>query len=306
MTSTAPGEPSMAAIGKSQNTEANLRLQVAARHFYRLGKLLQFAGTSVNLFLALVSPFVLLFEPTWGPALGAIAGAWLFLSRQVLVRFKRTFQTQGATAQELFDCAVLGLDWNDALVRRISDEEISGASRKLHDVDQLRDWYPTAGAQTWPASVLICQRANAVWARRQHRAYAYVLRCSAVVWGLIGIVVAIVHGTTMADYLVTVALPSLPAVLDASELAERHLGSAKSREVLEEQADALLRNENATNHILREFQDQLFSLRNDSPIVPGWFYRLVRSKYEEDMKYAATQHAMLRDGGSGGQSDGAT
>jgi SMODS-associating 4TM effector domain len=281
--------PSMRDIAIAQNDDANVRFQVAARRFYRNARLLQFLSSSINVFLALISPFVLLLQPEWGAVLGAIAGGWLFVSRQVLASFRRTFQRDGAKAQEAFDCAVFGLPWNHALARPLSHEEIGGASRKMTKLDKLRDWYPTSIDRAWPSSVIVCQRSSIVWARRQHHAYAYVLRTVAALWGVVGVVVALAHGATLTDYLVTIALPSLPALLDASELADRHLASATDREALEQQVDAFLGGDLATQQTVREIQDQLFSLRSESPIVATWFYRLVRSRYEQDMQYAAAQ-----------------
>jgi hypothetical protein len=295
----------MGDIAIAQNEDANVRFQVAARRFYRNARLLQFLSSSINVLLALISPFVLLFHPESGPALGAIAGGWLFVSRQVLAPFRRSFQRDGAKAQELFDCAVLGLPWNDALARPLSHEEIGGASRKMMKLDKLRDWYPARIDRAWPASVIVCQRSSIVWARRQHHAYAYMLRTVAALWGVVGVFVAVAHGATLTDYLVTIVLPSLPALLDASELADRHLASAGDREALEQQVDAVLGGDFATQQTVREIQDQLFSLRSESPIVATWFYRLVRSKFEQDMEYAAAQSApvgcLYSIGGAGGE-----
>ena len=65
---------------------------------------------------------------------------------------------------------------------RVSEEEISKASRRLAKTTGIKAWYPTPSDCAWPTSVLICQRSNAVWARRQHRTYAVVLICGAMVW----------------------------------------------------------------------------------------------------------------------------
>jgi hypothetical protein len=157
----------------------------------------------------------------------------------------------------------------------------------MKGVDKVRDWYPAHEDMAWPTSVLVCQRSNAVWARRQHRLYAYVLYGLAASWWLIGVIVAAVHGATLTEYLVTIALPSLPALLDAAEFARAHAADADKRQLLEDQTDALRRSGNATELDLREIQDQLFSLRRGAPLVPGWFYKIVRGRFEADMRYAA-------------------
>jgi hypothetical protein len=282
--------PTTAEIGATQNQEVNLRRYLAAAHFYKLAKWLYFGGASLTVVLALVSPLVLLFAPDAGPTLGAIAGAWIFVSRLFLEPFKQKLQLKGATAQETFDCSIYRLGWNDALVRRLPEEEIRGASGAMKGADEVRDWYPTDEDLDWPLSVLVCQRSNAVWARRQHRAYAYMLYVAAASWAVIGAVVAILDGASLATYLVTIALPSLPALLDAAEFARAHAVDADKRQLLEDQTDALLRSGTASEHDLREIQDELFTLRRSAPLVPRWFYRLVRPRFEADMRYAA-KHA---------------
>jgi hypothetical protein len=291
----------MAKIGTVQNEEASLRRYLAADHFYGIAKWLYFGGLSLTVALALISPLVLLFWAAAGPALGAIAGAWLFASRLLLERLKREHQLKGATAQEMFDCGVFKLDWNETLVRRLSEEEIRGASGSMSDADRVRDWYPTSEAMPWPRSVLVCQRANAVWARRQHRAYSRVLMIGAGAWAIFGVIVAVVDGASLTTYLVTIALPSLPALLDATEFARAHSTNAEKRQLVEDKADDLLKNGGGTNQDLREIQDQLFNLRRDAPLVPRWFYRLVRPGFEEDMRYAARRTA---EGGSSGRTGG--
>jgi len=282
-------QPSMRDIAAAQEAHANISLRLASRKFYGIARRLHFASGSVNLLLALGSPFVLVYRPDWGPFIGAIAGGWLFVSRQLLSPFTERFQRRGATVQELFDCSVFGLQWNDALARPIALEDIAAASRKRKKTNEVENWYPAEGDAAWPTSVLVCQRSNAVWGRRQHRLYGYLLRGTAILWGIVGIVVAITHDASTADYLVTVALPSLPALLDASELADMHMAAANSRERLEERVDSLLQGGEPESQDLRDIQDQLFNMREIPSIVPKWFYRLVRRRYETDMRDAAKQ-----------------
>ena len=179
----------MTRIGEVQNQEPNLRRYLAAGHYYGLAKWFHFGGLWITVVLALVSPFVLVFKPDFGPTLGAIAGAWLFASRLLLEPIKRDLQLKGATAQEMFDCDIFGLKWNDTLVKRLSEEEIRGASGSMRRADEVRDWYPAGENMDWPRSVLVCQRSNAVWARRQHRAFAWVLYVAAGGWAAVGVVV---------------------------------------------------------------------------------------------------------------------
>jgi hypothetical protein len=237
---------------------------------------------------------VLLYKPALGALLGAIAGAWVFMSRLLLEPLKQGYQLKGAASQELFDCDVLGLPWNEALVRVPSDEEIRKASAGFKSDgknDTHRGWYPTETSIAWPKSVVTCQRSNAVWARREHHAYGVFLIAMAVAWAIFGIILALVHGASLADYLTTLALPSLPAVLDASELSKKHLEASARRQLLEDETNKLFDQEDVSHEALREVQDQLFDLRRDAPLVAGWFYRILSKSYETDMRYAAEERS---------------
>lgn len=277
----------MSEIGTAQDLDVNLRRKLASGCYYKRAKRLHFAGWALAVAFALASPVVLLLKPDLGPILGALAGAWVFLSRFLLEPTKQGLQLTGARAQEQFDCEVLALPWNDTLAHQLSEEEIRKASGSMKGADKAKRWYPTDQELPWPHSVLVCQRSNAVWARRQHQAFGWTLAVAAVTWALIGIAIAIAYTASLAQYLTTIALPSLPALLDASEMSRRHREAADRRQALEDQANALLASNAPDEQALREVQDQLFTLRRDEPLVPEWFYKILKADYEEDMRYAA-------------------
>jgi hypothetical protein len=271
-----------------------LRRQMAKARFYATANRWHLLGSALALALALASPFVLLYRPDLGPLLGAIAGTWIFASRLLFEPVKKGCQTKGAAAQELFDCDVLGLPWNDSLARQPSDEEIrkaSNAFRTAKRTEKHKRWYPAQADQPWPQSVITCQRSNAVWARRQHRAYGIFLEVVAAAWFTFGVVLALVHGSSLADYMTTIALPSLPALLDAIEVSKKHRDASLRRQDLEDQTNVLFDQPAPSPGDMREVQDQLFVLRRDAPPVAGWFYGLISKAYEEDMRYAAAERA---------------
>lgn len=284
----------MREIGKSQDEERNLRRQLAKAHYYTVANRWHFAGPALAIVFALASPFVLLYWPDKGPLLGAVAGVWVFISRLLFEPMKQSYQLKGAAAQELFDCDVLGLAWNNVLVRQPSEEEIRSASKNLGKrkrVEKYKGWYPTQVEITWPKSVITCQRTNSVWSRRQQRGYGIVLIILAVMWVLFGIILSVVQHASLAAYLTTIALPSLPAVLDATDLFKKHLQASSRLQEIEDASNALFDENNVLKKDLREVQDLIFDSRRDAPPVPWWFYKLVANRYEEDMRYAAKVRA---------------
>jgi hypothetical protein len=283
--------PSSVDISRRQDEERNLRFQLAARRYYTLAKGLRLLGQSVSTALALTSPLVLWLNPGLGPKLAAAAGLWIFASRFLLVRLQRGLINKGAVAQEAFDCAVLGLDWNETLARRPVQEDIHRASRRSRRrVGKTKGWYPCADDSAWPLSVLVCQRSNAAWAGRQHSYYGFALIIAVVLWVVLGIGFAVGESASLVEYLTIIALPSLPALLDWAELAEGHLEAGGKRDDLGEQIAGLIRGGGAHPEDLREIQDQLFELRRSAQLVPDWFYKLLRSSFERDMQGAAADY----------------
>ncbi|MDE0231067.1 MAG: S-4TM family putative pore-forming effector [bacterium] len=281
----------MGDIAEAQRTEPNLRRQLAARVFYRGAKRLQTFGGSVALMLALVAPLIRYWDPDAGPILGAVAGLWIFLTRLVVRPLRGRRREMGAVTQEQFDVEVLQLTPNLSLKHMVSEEEIRRASGDAANLANTPAWYPTDADTAWPASVLICQRSNAVWARRQHRSYGLLLTAAAGLWFLVGVGVGIASDASLATYLAALALPSLPALLDASELAREHLKAATQRQETEQRINNLLDAATATEADLREIQDEVFSLRRGAALVPEWYYKLVAGRFENDMRYAAKQIA---------------
>jgi len=284
-------QPSLGDIREAQRTEPNLRRQLAARAFYRDAKRLQAFGGSVALILALVAPLIRYWDPDAGPVLGAVAGLWIFLARLVVRPLRDRRRQMGAFTQERFDVEVLGLTPNLSLRQIVSEEEIRRASGDAANFANAPAWYPTDADAVWPESVLICQRSNAVWARRQHRSYGLILAAMAGTWFLVGVVVGIASDASLATYLAALALPSLPALLDASELAREHLKAATRRRETEQRISDLMDAGTATETDLRDIQDHLFSLRRGAALVPEWYYKLVAGRFENDMGYAAKQIA---------------
>lgn len=301
--------PSLDEIGSLQNLVRNLRLILCASREYGFGKAAHLVGICGAILFALLAPVVLLKRPELGPALGAVAGGWLFVSRLILDPIKRHYKQRGARAQEMFDCAVLGLAWNDAISPRLPVEEIHGSTRRWNEalnlsgsadhasrslrrrvkrVSRVRDWYATGAAIEWPMSSLQCQRANVVWARRQHFRYAWFLIAVAVIWFVIGLAVSTGNETSLADYLVVILLPSLPAFLDAVEMARSHFDSSAQRKELEVVIDQLIEDADGTQASLRDVQDQIFGLRSTDPLVPNLFHRVIRPLFEQDMRYAVS------------------
>lgn len=281
----------MSDIASRQNDEVNLRRQAAARNRYSTAKLPDGTVVLGSVVLAGASPLVVLMVPALTEPLAALAGLWLFANRLLFRPMSERLKATGATLQDMYDRRVFGLGDRSAGSTSISAEEVMSWSRGSN-LDEFHDWYPTQTPAPWPRSVLICQRANAVWGRRQHSSYGIVLAVLVVVWFVAGIVFSLIQDMSLRTWLIAVLLPSLPALLDFTEMARDHRAAASARTSIEAEIDRLLREPDAVSLAdLDGVQEQLRAVRVLSPLVPDWYYRRVASEFETDMQFAATQQA---------------
>ncbi|MGH9137910.1 MAG: S-4TM family putative pore-forming effector [Acidimicrobiales bacterium] len=113
----------------------------------------------------------------------------------------------------------------------------------------------------------------------------------AVVAGVVA--VGVIGGMSLTDWLVTFALPSLPASLDASEIAEAHRRMADRKAATEDELIQPLWNGELsepgalTAEDCRRVQDESFRLRSLGLQVPDWFFWRRRERSEANMHEAA-------------------
>jgi hypothetical protein len=264
-------------------------LQAAARLEYDRAILLRRIRTSLNFLLAAVGPILIILRPQWGVWLGAAAAGWLFFSRVTIDPYAKRRILRGALALEQFDCYVYGLAWNDALGEPLADEEIIAAAAHSKYVGQ---WYPDVSAAERPIAVLICQRTNVVWSRRQHAIYAGIVALAAWAWLAIGIIVTLYSSADLAAYLLGVAFPSVPVFLDAIEIRNANAETAQRRRELEVTLDKAISHptrRNSTDTFLRAIQDQIFVFRSTSPLIPKLVYLWLRKSFNTGMEEAAAK-----------------
>ncbi|MEA2497439.1 MAG: hypothetical protein QOJ29_5350 [Thermoleophilaceae bacterium] len=231
--------------------------------------------------LALVAPVVSIYSPGAGGLLGAVAGGWILVARTILARLEAKNRRRASLIQEEFDVGLFGLPWNEGLVgKRVAPEDIADAAE--HVAEGALDWYPDADRLPWPSNVLVCQRGNAVWGRRNHDSYSQLLLAAGGAWFVVGVVIAAGRELSLATYLATLFLPSQPAFLDAIEFAQGHGRQSSAKAEIESAADDVLNSSGAGAGITvsdcRLIQDQTFRLRSRGPSVPNWFYRLRRDR----------------------------
>ncbi len=292
--------PAATAISSSQNDFSALRLLLAQRLLYAKAKRWSFLRAIGVGVIAVLAPLVTLRWPDASVGLGALAGSWIVASRTVFVALEKRSATRAAIIQERFDTQFFGMPQvsfraphvtPEDVSRLVGDDERAKASIERHT---LRDWYPIDPELPGEVSIAIAQRANAAYAERLLGIHATVWLALVLLWSFATLCLSLWLGLSFSTFLLGVALPLLPALLDVIDqwrLTELARGERRSLANDIERSIRQLKDAPISPEDLLRWQDQLYVLRRDSPQVPSFIYWKTRKVNEVAMHTAATELA---------------
>lgn len=200
-------------------------------------------------------------------------------------------QEEAALIQELFDCSLLELPWNDMLgekpelrdVQRAAERHLRGKTGDPYQ--RLRRWYED---QTPDPSLelslarLKCQTMNVRWDSAQRKDYARALLILMVVAGGLFVAIAIFVGLDVGQIFAgpVFAVPTI--LLVAFKHYRDHRKATDNVDGLRTRLAALQAEANASPGAVglldktRDLQTEIFHHRKDGPPVFDWFYDLFK------------------------------
>lgn len=208
----------------------------------------------------------------------------VYLDKFWLERGRDNFRLLAAKIQEDFDCEFLRLSWNELLVgRRPTPEEIRNASMNTKSMseDDAKNWYPPdIGSLPLDQARIVCQRVNISWDFNLRDRYRNCIIVALATTGVSVIIPAMVSGVIFKDFVLTIAVPLLPAFFWGIRELQQH---KKALNILNRLVDFTTRmldaikqqrlEPNQADKSARQIQDCLFLLRSTNPLIPNWFYR---------------------------------
>jgi hypothetical protein len=286
-----------AAILRRQDDPRALGWLLAQRRMYSRAKRWNYIRVFGIGIIALGAPIITVITPHVAEIVGAIAGAWVFLARTIFLAGERRWARPAASVQDAFDTYVFDLPANPGVSpqpERVADilreDDVEQHARNEH----LLDWYSLEPDLPITPAIAIAQQSNFAYSERLLCRHANIWLGIGAAWGIIAVAIGIAFKLTLAQFLMGVVLPVLPAVLDARELWYSARSAADDRSRL---ADALADRIRAwpSHNIgfddLRNWQDQLFTVRRDGPLVPDFLYHWTRSRNERAMSARASELA---------------
>lgn len=289
--------PTPEQMQQTQNTDDALQLLVAQRLTYSRAKRYLTARLVGMLAIAILAPVAGSIWPNLAVFCGAVAGLWIFAGRTLLTSRQLKLIDQGAAIQEKFDALVFAMPDRADREHMPSLEDINKLTgshpevKRAAQVEKVRDWYAFTPGANPLTSVAVSQRANVSYSDSLLRTTAKIWRLCMVGWAVIAIVLSLAMHASVADLLLIVVLPLLPAFLDIVEFTRNYDSASHIRRTTAaEIQDAIVNGGTSlTTSQLLVWQERIYELRRTTPLVPDVVYWLQRKRNERAMNSVASQ-----------------
>ncbi len=269
------------------------QLYVQAKRMLAVNVLLSIPLVIVWAFLVAVWSSLEVYAALWGIAV-------TLLSLLVITPRQKKLQVTAAKVQQLFDCDLFQLNWNDFNIGSPPSPEIIIRTNRQYikrekNYNRLEDWYPSA-IKPLPLELarLVCQRTNCWWDADLRRRYSgwVITFLSLLTIGVL--LIGFIGGLTLQKFLLAVVAPLSPALILGITQYRENMQAAETLDRLREKVQdvwtsALSKNE--TPEQLYEssvkLQDAIFDNRANSPLIFNWFYNLLRTDNQQLMNKSA-------------------
>lgn len=284
-----------------QNEDLQLQRMAAQRRLYSSAKRILSWQMVITVALVVVWSFV----ERWFPMLKVYAALYgmtaVLLDIAVFTPLQNSLKQKAAGIQELFDCYVLELPWQEIKAGPRPDAELVAEFSRLpsgvnYTSMKLLDWYP-AESGTVPLFLgrLICQRANCWWDAKLRRRYSVWILAITCVLSVLVTILGIARHLSLEAFVLADVLPFLPVlvigfrqVADQRQAATRLDDLKRHSERLWSQALSGEISEQELTRSSRALQDEIFEQRRRTPLIFDWAYNRLRDEHEELMNKCAS------------------
>lgn len=284
-------------IPTKQNQEKYLKYLAAQRQLYDENK----KWVSLILYLPIGFAFLgnivfaLVNWSTISPLVTWLTWIFNIVELFAILYLASNIRKSAAKIQELFDCEVLELSWNDALGPKPKPEVIYKAYDRFtnkhnqSEWEKLKNWYthPELGELPLVQARIACQKENIWWDSEQRREYARGAIIATVLIFIVLITIGIIADWSLQQFLQGPIAISGTLLILGIKHGYRHIEAANRLDDLYncvnelwEEASQQDVDDNKVTQKTRDLQTEIFHQRSDNPPVFSWFYNKIRKKYE--------------------------
>lgn len=290
----------MMTISQKQNEKEQLERLAAQRWLYSQAKKVR----GLHLFLAMpcvigfsilvyLYPEMKVYGAYWGVVV-TLLDLWFLQDLQ------RERHKKAAKIQEMFDCDVLQLAWNDFRLGKKTDyEDIFAFSKKYmkyyKDFSNLSNWYsPVVDKVPIHFGRLVCQRSNLWWDAKLRSMYKSSIVFTLVVITIFVFLLGILHGLSLENLLLVVITPLMPIYVFGIREYKANSHSVATLIRLKSYVENLWEIINKKkisvdelNIASRDLQDAIYDHRCQSPLLFDWLYKIQKKGHQTQMERGA-------------------
>jgi hypothetical protein len=277
-----------------QELPQNMQLLKAQRVIYANAKKIYQLQLTITIVVVIILNFVKLTQKSFTnidltPYIALVSVSITLIDLLFLSGYLSKFKANGAKVQELFDCHVYKLEWNETNSGEKPENWVIEEAEKMYVHNPkapLTNWYHIElDGLNQEEAILRCQETNLEYDRklRYHFKNDCLVICLAVV--VISFIISTIINASLQGYLTNFIAPTLPLIVILIKLILDNQKAVKSLEEVRKAAGKL-RNAGVvpTMNQLRQVQDKLYCSRKDSTLIPENYYQYRRTKLEQSTK----------------------
>lgn len=286
-------------ITEKQNQEKYLRYLAAQRQLYDEAKKWYFAFLVAGIIIAIFGNGAF-FIGKWSfisPLITLLIWVYAIGEPFVLPKFASRKRKSAAKIQELFDCEVLEMPWNEAIGHKPEPEIIARSfedfknSRSSDAWEKLKNWYtyPDLDRLSLAQGRVACQRQNIWWDSELRRKYAFRVIVITIILFILLLAWGIVADWSLRELLTGPMAFSLSVLFIGLKHGYSHIKAANRLDNLRGVADSLWEKaktsktdaeDNELSQQSRNLQTEIFHHRSETIPVFSWYYNKLRDKFE--------------------------
>lgn len=295
-------------LATRQNQTVNIERLAAMRELYSKAKHYNLLSAFVNIIVMVgLMLFVLFMNSQWleNPInlswlLVLISFFILIFDELISIPKINSARKTAAKIQELFDCDVLQIPWNNMAGDKPEAEIIKAEADKHLAIqgnkEELENWYGNQQLFSQipaQAAKLIAQRSNITWDKTLRQHYLNSLKKTLIIIILIPIIIGSFIDLSMQSFLIIALATVMPAISYLRQQYREHQHSLKALEHLSRKQTALwekLLNQQSINDIeIRQLQDEIYNHRKNGALVFDRLYQKMKKSQEDSMYYSCEQ-----------------
>lgn len=284
-------------IKTAQSLPENMRLLKAQRVLYADAKRIYRIQLTITIIIVVILNFVRVIAKQYTyvdltPYIALISGGITLFDLAFLTGYLSRFKTNAAKVQELFDCNIYKMKWNDTNCGDKPENSIIEEAEKKYIYNSkspLTNWYhiDLDGLEHQEA-VLRCQETNVEYDRKLRFHFKNDCTFVSILIVIGSFIVATIIDASLRGYIVYFIAPTMPLIVILIKIILDNMKAAKALEEVRNSVKKLrLSKSRPSMTQLRKVQDKLYISRRDSSLIPDNYYQYRRPKLEQSTKVNA-------------------